>query len=183
MESIPFRVERVDVYAEGTSSALYEQKRTELSHLLNHPGWKEAKGKPRDAQLIVGGEQVIDFLWMVVPSGSPPPKTLLHTITLRRINTQASITLPIGSVDVIGQAVMIDPPLRGGSWAALNGPSASSQHRQSTDSFNGKTDFAERFAIDWVKVDENGQTAHGDRLNLKITFAMGSAFMRLLMQP
>src|ERR1700674_2614519 len=38
MENISFRLERVDVYAEGAASMLYEQDRAELKRSLNHPG-------------------------------------------------------------------------------------------------------------------------------------------------
>jgi hypothetical protein len=174
MENKPFRLERVHVYAEGSASVLYEQDSAELKRSLNHPGWAEAQGQARDAQLLRGGERVVDFIWIALPSASlPPPKTLVHTITLRRMTAQASITLPAGRIDVTGQAVTIDPPLRGENWAALNGPSRSSQHRESMDTFNGQTDFAERFAIDWVQIDKDGLTSRGDRLNLQNYFCYG----------
>ncbi len=133
---------------------------------MSHPGWAEMKGQARDPQLLRGGERIVDFVWIALPPGSPPT-TLVHTITLRRTTPRASITLPVGRINVIGQALTIGSPLRGANWAALNGPSASAQHRQSTDSFNGKTDLAERFAIDWVQVDKDGRTSHGDRSNVR----------------
>jgi hypothetical protein len=167
MESIPFRVERIDFYAEGEPTSLSEQGQAQLKHSLSHPGWTGSKGRVRDVQLLRGGERVVDFVWIPLPAGSLPPKRLEHTITLRRSTAEASITLPAGSIDVVDHAVTIDPPLRGANWAAFNGPSASSQHRKSMDSFNGKTYLAERFAIDWVQIDKEGQTSHGDRVNLQ----------------
>ncbi len=167
-ESKPFHLERVNVYSGVRSFPVYEQGSAELKRSLKHPGWGERKGRVRDNQLIGGGERVVDLLWIELAPDTTPFGVLRHTATMRRLNAKSTITLPVaGDTGVESEAVTISPPLKGRNWAALNGPSATSQHRQSIDSYNGQTQFAERFATDWVQVDEKGRTAHGDRLTLK----------------
>ncbi len=168
MESTPFYLERLDVYGGNSTSPIHEQTATELKRSLKHPGWSENKGLIRDKQLIRGGERVVDLLWIELLPDNESLNALWHTATIRRSTSKRAITLPVaGDTLVVTKAITISPPLKGSNWAAFNGPSATSQHRQSMDSFNGQTQFAERFAIDWVRIDGEGQSSHGDRLNLK----------------
>ena len=58
---------------------------------------------------------------------------------------------------------MIGPPLRGGDWVALNGPSNNSVHRRALLVVNGMPRIAQRFAIDWVRLGPGGRLTHDDR--------------------
>jgi hypothetical protein len=54
----------------------------------------------------------------------------------------------------------LDPPFRGGTWFAGNGPSNNSDHRRTITAIDGHIHSAERFAIDWIKVGPNGDSRH-----------------------
>jgi hypothetical protein len=56
----------------------------------------------------------------------------------------------------------IAPPLRGTRWAAGNGPSNTSSHRRAMFVVDGNLYFPERFAIDFIQVDEHGRSFSGD---------------------
>jgi hypothetical protein len=68
----------------------------------------------------------------------------------------------------------IGPPLRGGVWLAGNGPSARSGHRRALIPISGAPSIAQRFAIDYVKVNETDSTYSGDRLKNENYFAEGN---------
>ena len=58
--------------------------------------------------------------------------------------------------------LVIAPPLRGKWWRAVNGPSNTSNHRRALIAVGGHAHVAQRFAIDWVKVDDDDKTFTGD---------------------
>ncbi|MEU8779189.1 M23 family metallopeptidase [Streptomyces sp. NPDC048606] len=58
----------------------------------------------------------------------------------------------------------IAPPLRGENWVAANGCCGTgSPHRPSLNSLNGKLANSQRFAIDWMKLTDEGKFYSGDR--------------------
>ncbi len=65
-------------------------------------------------------------------------------------------------------AVELAPPLEGRGWVAVNGCCDSiTSHRGAVMAINGRLRVPERFAIDWVKLDENGRIFTGDGSSLK----------------
>jgi hypothetical protein len=58
---------------------------------------------------------------------------------------------------------IIGPPLPGAGWVAANGCcNPGIVHRGSVLSVNGALYDAQRFAIDWMRLDEQGRLVHGD---------------------
>jgi murein DD-endopeptidase MepM/ murein hydrolase activator NlpD len=65
-------------------------------------------------------------------------------------------------------AVVIAPPLKGTGWVAVNGCcDAITSHRGAVLAVNGELRIPERFAIDWVKLDQGGRMFTGDISKLK----------------
>src|SRR5262245_35749994 len=59
--------------------------------------------------------------------------------------------------------LIIGPPLAGGGWVAANGCcNPDITHRGSVQSVNGALYDSQRFAIDWMRLDERGGLVHGD---------------------
>jgi hypothetical protein len=52
--------------------------------------------------------------------------------------------------------------LEGDHWLAANGPGNEPDHRRTLLSLNGEGRIAQRFAIDWVRLFEDGRTFRGD---------------------
>jgi len=65
-----------------------------------------------------------------------------------------------GAVEDVRLAV--DPPLRGGPWLAGNGPDNASGHRRAFFPLAGNAWLAQRFAIDYMRFDEQGRAQIGD---------------------
>jgi murein DD-endopeptidase MepM/ murein hydrolase activator NlpD len=70
---------------------------------------------------------------------------------------------------------VLSAPLRGDNWQAANGPSNASGHRRSIIPIDGRARIAQRFAIDWVRINPDGQATYtGDPLDNKNYRAYGS---------
>lgn len=83
-----------------------------------------------------------------MPKDSPVPATFIFT----------------GAGTAIGKpAVVVEPPLKGKGWVAVNGCCDSiTSHRGAVMAINGEIRVPERFAIDWVKLDDSGRLFTGD---------------------
>ena len=70
----------------------------------------------------------------------------------------------IGAGAAIGKpAVVVEPPLKGAGWMALNGCcDAVTSHRGAVMAINGRLRVPERFAIDWIKLDDADRIFTGD---------------------
>ena len=59
-------------------------------------------------------------------------------------------------------AALIDEPFTGDRWLAANGPSNASIHRRAVIVLNGKPRVPERYAIDFIKLGDDGKSYLGD---------------------
>jgi murein DD-endopeptidase MepM/ murein hydrolase activator NlpD len=66
---------------------------------------------------------------------------------------------------------VVNAPLQGSGWWTPNGPSNDSVHRRSLIVIDGELSITEEFAVDWVKLGQNGATFSGDPLNNASYFA------------
>lgn len=155
---------------------LAQYEGSELNGRLARPGLPPTR---REKQRLSGGMRAVVYIWLTVDTPSVLPTVLRHRVTMT-VHTPsggggagdsagqnepiemkgegAEINVPMEAPLVIG------PPLRGGEWLAVNGPANVSGHRRALIPVGGKARIAQRFAIDWVQLREDGQTFTGDRL-------------------
>jgi len=87
-----------------------------------------------------------------LPPGIPVPATYSFT----------AAPTPVGQ-----PARVIDPPLRGANWVATNGCcDRITPHRGAIITVNGVIQAPERFAIDWIQVDDKNRAFIGDEKKL-----------------
>jgi murein DD-endopeptidase MepM/ murein hydrolase activator NlpD len=72
---------------------------------------------------------------------------------------------------------ILDPPFRGGTWLAGNGPSNTSAHRRSVIALAGRASISQRFAIDWLLIGANGNTSHDDVAKLENWWGFGEPIL------
>lgn len=117
---------------------------------------------------------------LVTPPTAPPPAQLLHRFLL----TGATITggdTP-GPLDytgapyaVSGTPVDLSPPLRGAGWVNFNGCcSPDSVHRNAILPVNGHLADTQRFAVDYMRLDPQGQLVNGDPADYRNYTAFGA---------
>ena len=103
------------------------------------------------------------------PGNPATPSRLLHQITLmgtapgHRRDEMVEQHYVVAPIEVSAGVPTIGPPLAGTGWVALNGCcEPMGVHRGTGLPVNGKIYFAQRFAIDWMKLDDAGRMVNGD---------------------
>jgi len=122
------------------------------------------------------GTSVVIYVWVTLEGVSrleDVPATLRHRLTVKLGDYPQKLTVDLRPMSVVTHPVVIGPPLSGDRWVAVNGPSNTSGHRRALISTEGRATIAQRFAIDWVRVDASGETHHGDPLDNKNYYAYG----------
>jgi murein DD-endopeptidase MepM/ murein hydrolase activator NlpD len=165
---------RVEVLAGAGAAPLAQYEGAELNVRIARPGLPQTN---LEKQKVAGGMRAIVYIWLTLDPPTPVPSVLRH-----RVSTSLSVPAaaagsnapgnpPIevkgegGEIRVASAApAVISPPLRGGEWLAANGPANASGHRRALIPVAGKAHIAQRFAIDWVQLREDGLTFTGDKL-------------------
>lgn len=123
----------------------------------------EDSSLPSDASRLV----LIDLAWN---QADPPPRRLRHVLRYRGAGGPAAGTaVPLETtgapVEVASAAdlLLLAPPLRGDGWVAINGCCRTDVgHRSTALPVDNQLAFAQRFAIDWMRLDPRGRLSHGD---------------------
>ena len=139
----------------------------DLARLIMRPGVQA-----KDPTLVDPGLRAVIFAWVTVDSTSDVPSSLEHRIGTKIGEDDFSTTCP--GIPVIKNAVAISSPLKGAGWAAANGPANGSGHRRALIPVGGGAHIAQRFAIDWVQLRDEGGTYTGDPKDNKNYRAYGS---------
>jgi murein DD-endopeptidase MepM/ murein hydrolase activator NlpD len=98
------------------------------------------------------------------------PSRLEHRVTVMAAPTPApapltpvAFTYTVAPIELRMKVLTIGPPLAGDGWVALNGCcGVDGAHRGSGQSVNGGIHFTQRFAIDWMRLDDTGRLVHGN---------------------
>jgi hypothetical protein len=98
------------------------------------------------------------------------PTRLMHRLQVlgaegpsRQASTPVLLNYMVAPVDVSAKLPVIGPPLAGKHWVVTNGCCGpSTAHRATSLGVNGQIFFAQRFAIDWMQMDEAGHLVNGD---------------------
>jgi Peptidase family M23 len=101
--------------------------------------------------------------------GTTAPLRLLHRITLmgtapgHRPDETVEQHYLVAPIEVRAGVPTIGPPLAGTGWVAVNGCcEPMGVHRGTGLPVNGEIYFSQRFAIDWMKLDDAGRMVKGD---------------------
>jgi hypothetical protein len=153
------------VGGDGRTIAKYEGE--ELGARLARPGVPAGADKRR----LGGGMRAVAYLWLTFETPSAVPAVLRHSLTAMigaPADSAAGGTEIKGNGGEImtrsGPPLVLAAPFRGGGWLAANGPSNASGHRRALIPVGGAAHIAQRFAIDWVQLREDGKTWAGDQL-------------------
>lgn len=90
------------------------------------------------------------------------PRALKHRVDYTAADGSSG-TVDGGRIEPrAASAAVLGPPLRGGPWAAVYWPDWERGHRRVLYAVGGAVHVPGRFAIDWIKLDDEGHYAHGD---------------------
>ena len=156
--STPVTVDSVQALDADSGAALQTYSGTDLvSHsrvVGTAPG-----GSPATSVVLNGGQLGIVWLDPSVTGGSALPTTLVHQVKLTYPTAPSPLIPAELTESVAATAVRATPaptiqsPLDGPNWFDGNGCCDEvTPHRGASNPINGRYDFAERFAIDWVQL-------------------------------
>lgn len=121
-----------------------------------------------DDVVLTPNESMVVLLQLQFDSLDDVPEQIVH----RFVGTAAVSPAPVAdAVDYLfvpwqlrtREPVQIAPPLSGDGWVVVNGCCGTTgAHRGSVQTLAGELWDAQRFAIDWIKIGENGSFADGD---------------------
>lgn len=155
----------------GTELARLGQ--TELVSSLRILGTPEATGM--DKLNIPGGKTALVYMWITLANPAAIPARLEHKLSVKVGTYPEEFSIRCARVAVGRDLPVLSAPLRGDNWVAANGPSNTSAHRRAIIPIDGRARIAQRFAIDWVRVNPDGQATYtGDPLDNKNYRAYGS---------
>lgn len=172
MTAQPTTLKKVEVATDdGERHVLLALSDTSLARVISRPGVTMAIA---EQPKLGGGLRAIVFLWVPI-DGRTPLSHIRHRITVEQGSGDSARVQELDgpAVPVSRTAVVIGPPLRGGPWLAANGPGNTSGHRRALIPIGGSPAIAQRFAIDYVKVGDDGRTFTGDRLKNESYHAEG----------
>lgn len=116
--------------------------------------------KGQDPADIEPGKLVVAYMWLSFPASAIPDK-IGHTLTFNR-DDPGPPTVSGGRLQLSAKrGITVHPPLEGANWIAGNGPSNTSGHRRARLCLGGHASIGQRFAIDWVQVDQEGKSFSG----------------------
>jgi hypothetical protein len=132
------------------------------------------KGKP-GATTLGPRKFTFIYVWLTMSRPDELPPALRHRFTVKMGNSPEETTVET-LPELIDQkpVVVISPPLRGENWMAANGPSPASFHRTSILPIDGRSCIPQRYAIDWIQIDADGNTHRGDPKDNKNYYAYGA---------
>src|SRR5678815_1431886 len=155
-------LERVEVFDDATHRVLASYTADSLNEIITRPG---TRGFP-DRRIIGPGLSAVAFIDVQLARSAPIPARLGHRLTF------APIKPPNGRVQSIVEAPLVvvprtskasfGPPLRGSGWLASHGLSNTSVHRRTLLAVDGRARDAQRFAIDFTRIGDDGQVFRGD---------------------
>ncbi len=154
------RLEAVQIL-DQTGAALARLEGEALDRLIAQPG-----ATPDNPRVLPPSGQAILYLDAATPDGAPEPTALSHS--LRFAGTRPDAPVDRTTVTTAAQPVstrppvVLEPPLRGAGWLAANALSNDADHRRTMVVVDGEARVAQRFAIDFVRLDAQGRAFVGD---------------------
>jgi hypothetical protein len=112
--------------------------------------------RSRGALAIPPGRRVVLLRWLTLATATPA--SIAHQLIFAETDT---LTLPAEEVRR-GGGPSIEAPVAAGRWVAVRGPSNASGHRSSLVPLRGHLAVPQRFAVDWVRLGEDGRFFSGD---------------------
>ena len=122
-----------------------------------------AQIRPAANQVVVvaPGRRAVVYIELSSPLGTTPAR-LLHRLEYAVDGAAERFAIEGGAIELADPAVVIGPPLAGGPWVAVYSADWPRGHRRVIYTIDGRARIPGRFAIDWVKVDDEGRIARGD---------------------
>ena len=150
---------------------------SDLAAMIAHPGVTA----PSDPLAIGPGGFAVVFMDVQTPAAKPAPSEIVHRLRFKsdRPDAPDSRVLIDGVVERVSASapLALGPPLRGPGWLAANALSNEADHRRTIAVVDGRARIAQRYAIDFVRLDSRGRAFHGDPARNEAWTGYGAAVL------
>lgn len=155
---------RVVAFDPDTKITLSTLLDSELTSKIGHPAMRT---EPADKRVIAGGMRAVIFQWIAFDDARRLPAKVQHRIEFDLSSGPAHSSVQDSPTLVsINAPVVLSPPLRGGPWVAVYDPQLEHGHRTSIYTIEGRARIPARFAIDWMRMNEDSSLARGDESSI-----------------
>jgi hypothetical protein len=154
------QIERIEVFAESDAKPLVTYAGSDLDQRVMRP---DADPKARYGRAIPSATTALVHVWITLAEDQRVPRRLRHSFQVSTEGGQPLIAAD-ARVDVRSPPpIIVGSPFRTGTWLAHNGPG---QHRSAhwgSALVDGRAvRIPQRYAIDFIGVDDNGRAVRGD---------------------
>jgi peptidase M23-like protein len=155
--------EKVEILGDG--AVIQTLDSAEIATRLQPIGTREPSAT------LAKSTQALLFIHFQMPEGKHPPRELSHRITARFAAAppgHQEITFTGGNVAVDHRAVaVIAPPLHGAGYVSADSCCDAVRHQRAALPINGHFYLAQRYAVDWEQINEQGRIYHGPKEKLE----------------
>jgi murein DD-endopeptidase len=155
----PLLIERIEILILKNSVSVLVFNEEEIRKRLYMPG-----GKSQTATIDSGGIGVV-YIEVVIENLKLPIE-LFHRVTFQEPGqNDEQLLIDKVAITLVSQnaPLVLGPPVLGGAWAAVYEPSWERGHRRVIYTVAGQARIPGRFAIDFIKLDNDGRTSMGDK--------------------
>jgi len=171
MDRWDYKLTKVEaISGDAAARSLVTYAGADLDAAMARPGQPGATEKSK----LAGGTMAVVYVWATVDAENAIPATIRQRLNVKIGTYPEELTIETAPIPVGRGPVAISSPLRGNHWLAGNGPSSTSGHRRALIPIDGHAAIAQRFAIDWVRIRDEGKTFQGDEKDNKNYYAYGS---------
>lgn len=147
---------------------------SDLCERVSEPS-KPIDPESEPSTLIEPGDELLVFMWLPLPTGLPN-QSLTHVVTIQSAGAETEfeelLVVPIEDED----PVVLGPPLRGDNWLAANN-SDESPHSRNIEVFDNTVRIPMRYAIDFVRKNQDGDEFVGEFENKEDHLAYGEEIL------
>ena len=129
-----------------------------------------AVGKPRTLDTVLeSGESAIIWVNIALKNSEAVPKEVSHRLAYQGLIGNPEIKSELGGKVAVDARppIHISSPLTGSNWIAMNSFGVTSPHRRALLPVSGDLHSTQRYAIDWIKLDDAKIGLNGLSANVK----------------
>jgi hypothetical protein len=150
-------IEQVEILGDG--AVLSTLDASEIATRLQPAGFREPGSH------MAASTEAILFIHVILPAGQAAPHQLVHRV---RVRAEAAPPGHQESTETGGEilvdtqpVVIIGPPLRGDGYVSADSCCDASRHTRAALPVNGRVWIAQRYAVDWEQLDNEGRIYKG----------------------
>jgi murein DD-endopeptidase len=171
MDRWDYKLTKVEaISGDAAARSLVSYSGADLEAVMSRPGQPGATDKSK----VSGGTMAVVYMWVTVDTQDAVPAAIRQRLSVKIGTYPEELTLETAPISVLRGPIAISAPLRGDHWLAGNGPSNTSGHRKALIPIDGHAAIAQRFAIDWVQLRDDGKTFHDDEKDNKNYLCYGN---------